>query len=344
MLLRMLQNSALLDLQEWESGLPPEKNRHILPIVQAAIADVTAKNEAIRQKLTELDKQQLLGSRYEIDKKLHFRSLLFLGTMSALLGIVVPLLVLAIGVRLNGWAAAIILITSVTLTGGTFIQFLSDIAARGISREQYLAQRWFQPIQAVLEYNRAQTENGADVDAELFTDAIGSTDSKFFPENIQRSLASANEAARAYNQACAKLNETAKKAVLDHLGRTAVLQPGMNEVSISFAGILSDEKFGQFLKNVKSANPAIVSYEELHSGWMRYTLRFPASRFNADPDYLARVFDPIRAALKGSPEAREYELDLRALTGAQKQLKEERHAKSQSREEISRDVATRHTM
>ncbi len=297
------RGDAIADLNEWINELPPDRKQPILlTLAQRSINSVISSNKEIRQKLLHLDKEQLLARRFDPESKMHPKSLLLLGIASAIIGIVVPLACLALSLQLTRWAALTILLGSAVLTLGSIGHFIYHIASpRSPDWRLYLSQRWYEPMNAWLNQEKAKLRDGGEMNIDFFVDAGASEDFSKFPKQMQADVQEFIDSVRAYNQATDRANQVALVSLGDHLGPSAKpLQSGAAN-TLCLSDLIDDKRFEQTLEAIKTSHAKMVMYEVFHQRFTTDAVRIDLSSVDEPAKYLEIRLHPVRAGLSGHP-------------------------------------------
>jgi hypothetical protein len=297
------RGDAIADLNEWINELPPDRKQPILlNLAQRSINSVVTSNKEIRQKLLHLDKEQLLAKRFDPESKMHPKSLLLLGIASAIIGILVPLACLALDLQITRWAALTILIGSAVLTLGSIGHFIHHIASPpSVDWHLYLSQRWYEPMNAWLNQEKAKLRDGGEINIDFFVDAVASEDFPKFSKQMQADVKEFVDSGSLYNQATDQANQVALASLVDHFGHSAKpLQSGVSN-TLCLSDLTDDKRFEQTLEAIRTSHAKLVTYEIFHQRFMTDALRIDLSSVDNAAEYLEIRLHPVRASLSGHP-------------------------------------------
>jgi hypothetical protein len=331
----MLQNrpDAAADLNEWINSMPPNKQLpDLLTLAMTSVNNVFSVTNQIKQKLLHLDQEQLLATRFEPERKLHPKSLLFLGAASAIIGIFIPLVGLALGIQVTRWASITLLISSTVLSTGSLGHFIYHIARPPRTDWQaYFSQRWYEPMGAWLNQEKTKARDGGEINIDFFVDATSSQDFSKFPKDIQNNITEFIKTARTYNEAAASANEAALALLRKHLGPTEKsLHAGIAQI-ICLTDLLDDHRFDGVMLAIRKNHPAMVTYEVFHQ---RFTIEALRIRTDATADpaaLLTAKLHPVRAGLAGQRTVLEFDNKRRDIEKQLDRLAAELKTESTSR-------------
>jgi hypothetical protein len=310
-LLSDFKDQMVSDFRVFADGLPAHaRTASLAPMVSQAVERLFRQTEIVRVKLANIDKQILMKQRYSFSKRVGIFWLLMLSGLAFLLGVVLPLALLAWKVETNGIAGSAILVSVLILTLGAFVRFGWDISAplKADPRE-YIAARWYFPLLKELEIHNKKLQHGGLLDRDMFADAANSADKQQFSKEVFDALTEYVAGAESYNGKALRLN----KKVIEVIQSDAILGPVVAGYRSHRGGPLLyppdvldktrlDEIAGAF-----TANPDVdISVEVDMPRWHRVALKIPGHAFAAEPSQLRVTLGSIRQAVVETQEAKEF--------------------------------------
>jgi hypothetical protein len=169
---------------------------------------VFASFSLIRTHLRSIDELSLSRSRYLFDNRVHRKSLLVLISASVIVGILLPMLILAsFTTRISTIASVSVLMASTALLGGAFIQFGYDIF-RPLTPDPglYLADRWLRPLVDELDKAKLQLDNLGPLESERITQTLDSGPVNKLSGELAYKLRSYRESLIQYNSCVEQLD------------------------------------------------------------------------------------------------------------------------------------------
>lgn len=285
MFLASLKPQMLADLQQFENQMPQQrKSTGLATRATEAVGGLFSRIELVKSKLSDIDKQVLLKRRYSFPDRVHWFSVLLLVTLAFLVGLVLPLLLLAMSRVPEGIAAVALLVSVIVFIVGASFRFARDLTSEvKPTTLEYLDARWYSPLLKVLEESRNRVQRGALVDRSLFLDAINSPDHVQFSSALAEALPEYSKATEAYNNAALWVS----KEVIEVVRREMQLGPGLSAPSGSSAmvlyppEVLDQSKLEELARRLENAQVADITVEVEMPRWSRTELRIPKGTFGS---------------------------------------------------------------
>ncbi len=277
------------------------------PLMAQAVPTSYQCVERIQNALTDIDKQRMLKTPYAINLFWFGFWLVF----TFIFGVFTPLSLLIYTPDPNRIAAAgILLVTTLCFFVGT-LQFWSSIKLRQQQprASDYLAARWFRPIQKEISSQEARLSWGSLLDRDLMMDAAASTDRHQFPLKLTEALEAYLSAADTYNRSAFRLN----RRVLASMRTNPVLVSSVlptpqngSSVNVGPAQILGDNEI-QVIANALTKEPTLnISFELVMPRWSHVEMVLAGSVFAGDTTKLTAALNAVRNELAHSSELTEF--------------------------------------
>lgn len=324
-LLGHAREQMMAELQKFFDALPADRRvAEADRLAHQSVQRFFSQTNMVKEKLTDIDKQVLLKRPYSFRDRVHTKSVLILSGLSVLLGVFLPLLLLAWKMETTAIAATVILASAFIATIGTLVQFGWDVVASPKpSLHDYLAARWYSPLLKELGIHREKLQRGGLLDRGMLVDAMNSPDRQQFPPEVSKALSEYEAASGTYNDKTIGFN----KAVIDTiradtaLGSPAAEYRGSKESLVLYpAEILNETRLDEIGRAFVARPVVDVSIEVNMPRWTHVAMKVPGEAFAASPSRLRAALDVIRKKVANIGVAREF-LDARKeLTGAAERL------------------------
>ena len=333
-LLASLRPAMKRDFHEFTSKLPPELKPNAAlseEYYKNAVDDLFKVTEFVGTKVHDIEKLELSKGKYSFTARVNWRSTAALSSLTFILGVVVPMVLLTLPKLADSPVMGIsLLLATLVLLFGAIGQFGWDVAkAPEADWETYLSGRYYVPLVEELKRQRANFDNGGLLDLDAFIDAQASEDVGRFPSQTRHALDEYVKAARAYNKDADEFNQSVIKAVRDNLTLGPLLVKGANTrggVGVYPFALFDDtahlRAVDSVSKTVQSADcrERDISLEVIMSRWTRVVARIPCAAFHGDPAPITRSLSDIRSELKHQPVAERLSGSRRAVVSGTQAL------------------------
>ncbi len=263
--------------------------------------------------LEEIDKISILKTQYSFSRRVHIVLLGVLGSLSFLIGIVIPMLFLAgaWGTRSTPIFATTILVGTLTFTLGAGFILARDLATRPTTTP-YTRVRWLEPMLVELKEVHQQLSLGGLVDVDFFSEVLLREDRASLSESIHGVLQRFCTSARRYNAAASRLSERASGTISSDevLGKIFVRPwtTGGTGTILTPADMIDRTKIAEAVKALRAnASTNLMIEMRLNRGSQSLGGFSPAA-LRASPAPLARLED-ISVVLSATDEARSFEVE-----------------------------------
>lgn len=314
-LLSDFQKNMTDDFKQYIAELPSDSSKEMFTKLYVnAVVDFFNKIEIVKAKLNELNKLELLMKAYSFSDRIHLWSLFILLGLTTILGIILPLILLALPKEITSTVGIVLLFTALISIGGSFSQFVYDVSRPlSFDRKAYISTRWYSFLLKEMERQRPKLENGGLLDVEFFVNALNSDDKKHFSHEAIRALEEYINCANFYNDRARDFNSIFLEAIRKdkQLGTLVSNHKSLKggPVLYPYYVLLDEDKWRShldgFLRSLQGGDMDI-SIEVLMPRWTRVEFKIPGRAFSASPTKLTESLTAIRAVVNNAESAKQF--------------------------------------
>lgn len=300
------------DFKQFTNELPQEyRNMRLLEFYERGVQLFFNEVGTVKTKLNEMEKQEAIMKAYSFSGRVHLASLVILTCIAVLLGILVPLILLALSKDPTPTLAIVLLISSLSAMGGAFFQFSWDVSrSLEFDEKAYVKARWYVFLNKEIERQIKNLDNGGMVDTDYFIDARNSSDKKRFPDSLVQRLENFINQANNYNDIAQKFNALFLQTLKEdkNIGPAVAGYKSLKggPFLYPFFCLLDDEKWqshlDQYVRNVNED----IGVEVPMSRWMQVAFQIPVSTFAADIGRLSKSLNSVRDVVRGTDTAKQF--------------------------------------
>ena len=233
---------------------------------------VFASVNKLRMHLRTIDELSLSRSRYLFNSRVHGKCILVLVLAATLIGIVVPMTVLASSVeRFSSIAAISLLLAAVVLLAGSFVQFGRDVF-RPLEPDPalYLADRWLRPLIDELDTDKTQFDSLSPVKTERIVQLLDSGPVTKLPSDLVHQLQIYRNAAKAFNSCIEELDTVALSALESSSGLAPFRRryqeiPNVQHQILHTLDLANADRFAQLRHDLEGSREIVLGVESQFS-------------------------------------------------------------------------------
>lgn len=247
--------------------------------------------------------------------------ILALSLLTAVIGIVAPLIFLATNMMATPILSVSILFGSLFFNGATFWQFGKDISS--IPKENYLESRWFEPLRAQITANETSIRTGYFIDPQLFIEASKSQESirygKQFTDCLEQYIKKVEEYNVTTKQLTAAVVDSIRHGVDE--GRFSFGNPTRRGAAIlNPVWVLDRDKVESTIRQIQN-NDLDLSIETTGSSWSRVEMLLSKESLEGNKiTELLKIIDNARSAIDSNGQAEAFLHSKENLLAAGEQL------------------------
>ena len=278
-----------------------------------ALEQLFSRIQRIAAALEEIDKISILKTQYSFSRRVHVGLLSVLGSLSLLIGVVIPLLFLASGwsTRSTAIFAIAILIGTLTFTIGAGLLLARDLATRPATTP-YTKVRWLEPMLVELKEVHQQLALGGFVDVDFFSEVLLREDRASLSQSVHGVLQRFCTSARRYNAAASRLSERTTRTISSDevLGKIFVRPwtTGGTGRILTPADLIDQIKVAEAVKTLRENAATNLMVEMRLNRGSQSLGGFSPAALRTSPAPLKRIED-VRVVLSATEEARSFEVE-----------------------------------
>jgi hypothetical protein len=262
--------------------------------------------------LEDLDKSSLAQQRYLLLGPTTRFSLLVTSILWFVLGIALPLVLLAFPqTAVNSLAAIAILLGTFLFAVVSVVQFAIYVQAKPFDWRNFVEQRWYSPIFEELTRQETKLRDAGLVSTRYIYDALSSEERSRFDVTVITEFEKYLKAATRYNEQVLRFNA----AVVAVIHADPVLGPLAADKSMRGGPVLhpyefvaEEQRFRQLLADWEKSMPGSesdISVETEGPDWSHVELKLPGAKLYEDPARARSAFERARASILPIEPAKE---------------------------------------
>jgi len=312
-LLRTFRSSMISNFQPYIREQPYEDQTR--QAANAAIERFFTIIEQTQVKLEQIDKLSLATQRYVPRDRTTLFSLSVTSILWLLLGIALPLALLAFPqTTITSLAAIAILLGTLLFASVSVVQFLINFQEKPLDWQNYVKNRWYIPILEELKRQEAQDtlRNAGLVNTRYIYGSLNSGERHRFNVEVASALEDYLKAATQYNEKVLRLNALVVATIQADpvLGRLVADYESMRGGPLlhPYEFVAEEQRFESLLADWEKRLPASeddISVETLGPNWSRVELKIPGKKLYEDPKIARSAFERVRASVLTTETAKE---------------------------------------
>lgn len=252
--------------------------------VQTLYADV----DLIQNRLSDIDKQQLLRDQYAIHKRTNIKSTIVTLGISFVIGVILPLSLLSIQPGRRAGSAvvsALLVVVPIGLIVYACAQFYWGITRPGTTGS-YMTDRWLQPLSVELKDNTSRTSRGALLPIYAFSDLMGGPDQASLSPMQQSLFTDYIVAGKRYNDAALSVALAESRAMRREINERPALKGAISHrqlvggsYPVHLISLLDDKTRNDVERAITSPRDFLI-FEIEHPTYDRAEVTFDQSRMS----------------------------------------------------------------